>query len=188
MALTSEFMDAVNSGKKTRVRIMLKDIMLIDPSCKSFDEMIAYAKGNMQNLFDEHDGESFSDDKADWTEDYMNQQMVSIVTNFSEERIAFLKKIVGFRYADKIAAIDKTAARKTETTTNVYSNSKTTNSSSSHSTGLNGVQIAGEVVAAVGAVALVGGIVGSNIPVAVVGGIALVGGAATVVVGGKKER
>ena len=183
MALTSEFMEAVSNGKKTRVRIMLKDIMLIDPSCKSFDEMITYAESNMSDLFDEHDGESFCEEKSEWTEDYMNQQMVSVVTNFSKERIAILKKIVGFRYADKIAANDKTTSKKTTTTANAYSNSgKTT------STGLNGVQIAGGVVAAVGAIALVGGIAASNVPVAVVGGIALVGGATTVVVGGKKER
>ena len=57
MALTNEFIDAVANNKKTRVRIMLKDIMLVDPSMKAFNEMLSYAESNMDNLYDEHDGE-----------------------------------------------------------------------------------------------------------------------------------
>ena len=40
MAITSEFMEAVNNGNRTRVRIMLKDIMLVDPTMAKFDEML----------------------------------------------------------------------------------------------------------------------------------------------------
>ena len=50
MALTNEFIDAVANNKKTRVRIMLKDIMLVDPSMKTFNEMLSYAESNMDNL------------------------------------------------------------------------------------------------------------------------------------------
>lgn len=42
MALTNEFIDAVTNNKKTRVRIMLKDIMLVDPSMKTFNEMLSW--------------------------------------------------------------------------------------------------------------------------------------------------
>ena len=39
MAVTNEFKEAVDSGKKIRVRIMLKDIMLVDPTMRQFDEI-----------------------------------------------------------------------------------------------------------------------------------------------------
>ena len=51
MAITNEFRDAVQTGKKTRVRIMLKDMMLVDPTMKQFDEMLEFAKSNIPDLF-----------------------------------------------------------------------------------------------------------------------------------------
>lgn len=173
MALTNEFIDAVANNKKTRVRIMLKDIMLVDPSMKSFNEMLSYAERNMENLYDEHDGEKLNNNSAAWTEDYMNQQMVSVVTNFSRERVNALKKIVEFLYGNKVEEAKETI-------------SKTVSASSSSKDGLTGQQIVGGIVAVAGAGALIGGIVGSNVPIAIVGGVALVGGAVLFATGGNK--
>lgn len=179
MALTKEFMEAVENGKKTRVRIMLKDTMLVDPSLKFFEEMISYANGNMSDLFDPHDGEELINDSSAWDEDYMNQQMVSVVTNFSKERVELLKKIVKSLYAYKI----QPEAKQTFTSTGNASSSNT----SSSKNGLTGIQIAGGVVAVAGAGALIGGIVGSSAPVAIIGGVVLAGGIAMVAFGGNKE-
>ena len=46
MTLTKEFMEAVGLGDKTLVRIMLKDIMLVDPSMKTFEEMSEFIEKN----------------------------------------------------------------------------------------------------------------------------------------------
>lgn len=173
MALTNEFIDAVANNKKTRIRIMLKDIMLVDPSMKSFNEMLSYAESNMENLYDEHDGEKLNNNSDAWTEDYMNQQMVSVVTNFSRERVNALKKIVEFLYGNKVEEAKETI-------------SKTVSASSSSKDGLTGQQIVGGIVAVAGAGALIGGIVGSNVPIAIVGGVALVGGAVLFATGGNK--
>lgn len=43
MAITNEFTEAVQSGKMMRVRIMLKDSLLVDPTAAQFDEMERYA-------------------------------------------------------------------------------------------------------------------------------------------------
>ena len=37
MAITNEFKEVVQSGKVLRIRIMLKDSLLIDPTSKLFD-------------------------------------------------------------------------------------------------------------------------------------------------------
>ena len=51
MAITNEFMDAVQSGNMMRVRIMLKDSLLIDPTAAQFDEMELHAAEKMGNIY-----------------------------------------------------------------------------------------------------------------------------------------
>ena len=60
VALSNEFKEAVEQGKTTRVKIMLKDSLLLDPSCKEFDEMMGYANSKMGSLIEQHDGESLN--------------------------------------------------------------------------------------------------------------------------------
>ena len=43
MAITNDFMEAVKAGKMMRVRIMMKDSLLVDPTGVQFDEMERYA-------------------------------------------------------------------------------------------------------------------------------------------------
>lgn len=102
MAVTNEFREAVGTGKKTRVRIMLKDIMLVDPSMKQFDEMLNFAKSNISDLFDEHNEEILKYDCSEWTESYLNNQMVVVVSNFSKERVELLRNMVKYIYRDKV--------------------------------------------------------------------------------------
>lgn len=175
MALTKEFIEAVENEKKTRVRIMLKDIMLVDPSLKTFDEMLVYAEKNMSDLYDEHDGEELGDDPSAWNEDYMNQQMVAVVTNFSKERIDLLGKMVKKLYAYKI-----------QSETNLSSSNVVGSSGDRTRKGLTGVQVAGGIIAVAGAGALIGGIVGSSASITIAGGVALAGGVAMVALGGNK--
>ena len=101
MAITNEFREAVDLGKKIRVRIMLKDIMLVDPTMRQFDEMISYALNKISDLYDEHDDEELKYDSSEWTETYLNNQMVTVVNNFSKERIDLLRNMVKYIYRDK---------------------------------------------------------------------------------------
>lgn len=94
MALTKAFTDAVLSGDKLGTKIMIKDILIIDPSLRDYNEMIKFAEENMPNLYDSHDGEMLKDSSAEWTEDYLNEQMVILIGNFSKERLELLKKMV----------------------------------------------------------------------------------------------
>lgn len=93
MAVSKEFMDAVGQGNALRVKIMLKNSLLLDTSFRQFDEMLEYAKARIPGLVESHDGEAFRQ-QEDWDEDYMNEQLVSVVENFSAERLELLKKIV----------------------------------------------------------------------------------------------
>lgn len=101
MAITNEFMDAVQSGKMLRVRIMLKDSLLVDPTAAQFDEMERFATGKMGTVYTEHDGEKLNFDVNAWNEEYLNRQMVTVVNSFSKERIELLKNMVRYLYKDK---------------------------------------------------------------------------------------
>lgn len=87
--------------KKIRVRIILKDSILVDPTLKQFDEMLEFAKENMQDLFDEQDEEILKYDCSEWNETYLNNQMVKVVNNFSQERINLLRDMIKYIYRDK---------------------------------------------------------------------------------------
>lgn len=101
MAVTAEFMEAVRSGKMMRVRIMMKDSLLIDPTGAQFNEMERYASERMGDLYVKHDGEHLNFEVSSWNKDYLNRQMVLVVNNFSRERVDLLKSIVRYLYKEK---------------------------------------------------------------------------------------
>lgn len=107
MAITKEFQEAVENGKLIRVRIMLKDIMLVDPTMNKFDEMLDYAKIKLNNLFDEHNEEQLNYDNNMWNEAYLNTQMVAVVNNFSRERVELLRNMVKYLYRGKVDRINQ---------------------------------------------------------------------------------
>lgn len=93
MAVTNEFREAVAAQNIRRVRIMMKDSLLIDPTGGSFDEMARAAEG-LAGLYDEHDGRELAEDESAWDDDYMDRLMVQSVGNFSHERLTHLKKVL----------------------------------------------------------------------------------------------
>lgn len=101
MAVTQEFINAVTQNDLLLVRIMMKDSLLLDPTCKQFNEMEQYAKSNIDGLYQAHDDEMLEYDHAKWSIEYLNEQLVKLMSNFSEERAALLKNMVGVLYKDK---------------------------------------------------------------------------------------
>ena len=160
MALSADFIKAVDSNDTLMTRIMLKDSMLVDLTLNQFKERLAYAESKMSDLYDEHDGEQFSNDITEWDKDMINEQMVKVVTNFSKERIAFLQKLVRTVYAQKAEQADRVEFV------------------SEHKSSSVAPKAIGAGVAACGAVAAVVGIAASQ-PVIVAAGVAgvVVGGA-----------
>lgn len=93
MAITDAFIDAVRSSNVRRIRIMMKDSLLVDPTFKEYKEMEIYSR-HVNGLYDEHDGRTLEEDPSIWNDDYLSKMMVQIVGNFSHQRIEHLQKIV----------------------------------------------------------------------------------------------
>lgn len=95
MAVTQAFTEAVAAGDVRKIRIMMKDSLLVDPTFHDFEEMSRLV-ANVPGLYDAHDGQEFVSDQSAWDDNYMDRQMVEVIWNFSRERLNHLKKVVRF--------------------------------------------------------------------------------------------
>lgn len=100
--LSPEFNSAIQNGNLLRVRIMLKDSLIVDPTFVQFNEMFAYARQTLPTILVPFDNGDLEDDCSKWDKDLMNMELVEIVNNFSEARIDHLKKVISNVLADKI--------------------------------------------------------------------------------------
>lgn len=175
MALTNAFYEAVQSGNIRRVRIMMQDSLLVDPTFAEFNAM-EKAAASMVGLYDEHDGKELIEDRNLWNDDYMDKVMVKVLSNFSHERIDHLKEVV--RYLRPVA---KTVApKKDQTSHQTYS----TTPKGSYEEEKRRCQKRGDFLGSkIGAGVVVGAIVGGVIASAPVAGV-IAGAAAGAVVGG----
>ena len=92
--ISPEFRMAVDSKNLLRVRIMLKDSFIVDPTLAQFNEMQDYAKRKLPDLFIPFDHGILEDNPLKWDKTVMNMELVQLVNNFSKERVAHLKKVV----------------------------------------------------------------------------------------------
>ena len=100
--LSPEFNSAIKNGNLLRVRIMLKDSLIVDPTFVQFNEMFAYARQALPTLLVPFDNSDLENDRSKWDKDLMNMELVEIINNFSEARIYHLKKVISIVLADKI--------------------------------------------------------------------------------------
>lgn len=158
MAISPDFKNAVDSKNVRLTRIMLKDSMVIDPTFREFDELLRYAENVLPDLYDEHDGEHFTNDISLWTKDLLNDQMVNVVYNFSKDRISFLKKLCRYIYTDRVETKER----------EVFVNEHKPLSKKQVGTGM---VAGGAVVAIVGAVTSYSVVAVTGVTIAIAGGI-----------------
>ena len=94
MAISSEFQDAVKEKNILRIRIMLKDSLLIDRSFSMFKELLAYAKKHGVEVLMMGAGDSLERADKPWTVDLMNSELVSLVNDFTKEHIQYVMDII----------------------------------------------------------------------------------------------
>lgn len=99
MSVTKEFQDAVLNKNLLRVKIMLKDSLLIDTTFCQFDDMIHYAETRLSNIWirDEEDDAIFSQEA-----EALNAILAGLVNNFSRRRVIHLKRMISRIYPPAI--------------------------------------------------------------------------------------
>ena len=100
--LTDAFFKAVDNKDIRKLRIMMKDSLLVDLSFKQFNEMSKYVK-NIEGMYDEHDDKQcpFEEDKSKWDKNYINKQLTRVYDNFSKKRIEHIKKVITYVYGNE---------------------------------------------------------------------------------------
>lgn len=106
MAISSEYAQAVRDNNKLRVRIMLKDSLLIDKSFRLFEEMQEYALAQGVNPWVGVDIPLERTEKP-WTEDTMNYELTALVNDFTKEHVSYIKEIIADLYKSDIAFPEK---------------------------------------------------------------------------------
>lgn len=97
MAVSKEFAQAVLEKNYLRVRIMLKDSLLIDKTFKLFSEMQSYSSAQGVAPWVDTDIPLEKAEKP-WTEDTMNYELTAIVNDFTKEHVAYVKEIISEVY------------------------------------------------------------------------------------------
>ena len=92
--ISPEFKAAIKGNNLLRTRIMLKDSFVLDPTFAQLEEMLAYARKYLHDLLVPFDKGTLENDTEKWDKAVMNEELVGLVTNFSEERIKHLKRVV----------------------------------------------------------------------------------------------
>ena len=95
MALTKEFVEAVTNKNLLRIKIMLKDSLLVDTSFNQFNEMLNYAEPRVDGLWisNDEDDEELSDMSND-----LNSILAGLVNNFSKRRVSHLMGMINKMY------------------------------------------------------------------------------------------
>lgn len=97
MALTREFIEAVTQGNLLRVRIMLKDSLLVDTSFEQFKEMLDFVEPKLKDLWMSNE----DDEELSQSTDELNNILVGLVNNFSKKRVTHLMGLINKAYPPK---------------------------------------------------------------------------------------
>lgn len=124
--ISQEFKAAVTSKNLLRTKIMLKDSFVVDPTFVQLEEMLTYAKANIPDIFVPFDGEYLENDESKWNKNTMNEELVQLVTNFSELRVQHLKKVVTKVLESEVAKIRQKRIEQQQSTHSTISSRFTT--------------------------------------------------------------
>ena len=93
--MKQKYIDAITDCNLVKVRIMLADELLLDPRGKTFKEMLAYAKQNLPNLFEDNKEANFviSPDRSTWDIDLVSEIKQDLISNFSVEKLALFQEV-----------------------------------------------------------------------------------------------
>lgn len=150
--MKAKFIKAVNECDLLSVRISISNELMLDPRGKSFKEMLAYAESNLTNLYEEHDGVSYSEETGTWNENFLFSLKNDLDNNFSRERLALYEKVAKLVLREKAENLDKEELE--EKKQNYTSNSFNTSNNTMHNTSKKhiyaGVAIGGAVATVIG--------------------------------------
>lgn len=134
--MKQRYIDAVTGRNLVKVRIMLADELLLDPRGNTFKEMLAYAKQNLPNLFEDNKEANFviSPDRSTWDIDLVSEIKQDLISNFSVEKLALFQEVameIGKNKAKALAEEENRERSRLGGTSNTRRTTSSTGGSSS---------------------------------------------------------
>ena len=174
MTLSSEFLKAVSERNINGVRTKIYTSFTVAPKSNEGEEMVKYAEENIGNaLYKEQDNQKLDLNASNWTEEYYKQLLKDLMFNFSRERMNLLRKVRKHLFAGQTEK-STFENKKNKESVNKYS-VRFEKGTNNRNNSINYKQT-GMVVAGVGGVLLLGGIVTQSFVIGTVGGAALIAG------------
>ena len=93
MSISPEFMNFVGNEELIQIRSYLANYMIVDQSFETYEEAFKYASERV-SILQEHDGSILEQDCEKWNKEYLNEQLVAVVSNFSAERLEHIKNVI----------------------------------------------------------------------------------------------
>ena len=101
MVVSNEFKEVVQEKDILKVRIMLKDSLLIDRSFTTFEELVNYAQKLGLDVWVDSSDDSIEKVKRPWTVDLMNDELTLLISDFTKERVDYIKQIIKEIYPEE---------------------------------------------------------------------------------------
>lgn len=110
MVLSQEYKSAVEQRNALRVKIMLKDSLLVDTTFKQFDAMLQFAESKRMDVWvsDTEDDGKFPEDKSLWDINSLNTELSGLVNRFSHRRVTHLKAMITYLYPERQKSANRT--------------------------------------------------------------------------------
>lgn len=105
--MKQSFIEQVESHDLAMVRLSLSMELMLDPRGVSFCEMLSYADNELPDLFEAHDGKTYSKDESDWNQELFFSVKNDLDRNFSKERLELYEKMSRVVLKEKIDALNK---------------------------------------------------------------------------------
>ena len=93
MSIAPEFKNFVENNDLIQIRSYLANYLVVDQTFATYEEAFKYASERLP-VVQKHDGSILESECANWNKEYLNSQLVAVVSNFSEERIEHIKQVI----------------------------------------------------------------------------------------------
>ena len=87
------FKEELRKNNILKIRLMMKNSLLYDSSFKTFNEMEKLAEEYKVNIWQDSSCDDLIKQKSTWTDD-VNYELTAIVSDFTKERIVYLKDLI----------------------------------------------------------------------------------------------
>ena len=101
-----KFKKAVDTGDLVSTRLFLANEMMLDPRGKTFIEMRSYAESKFPDLYEAHNGVTFNQNPATWSEPLLFSVKNELDSNFSRERLDYYYDLAKVVLKDKAENLD----------------------------------------------------------------------------------